>query len=88
MFAWLMSIQNLLDVKSDISYRDRGSALETMFASSYPDSCRECGKRICECPAVLPSTIGRIGHEDPAMGGFDAEGRFMSPDERQRAFSS
>jgi NTP pyrophosphatase (non-canonical NTP hydrolase) len=86
-FAWLMRIQNLLDIKSGQSFRDRGATLEATFAAAYPDACRDCGKRVCSCPEVLPSTIGRIGHEDPAVGGRGEHGRFMSPDERRRTFS-
>jgi pyrimidine deaminase RibD-like protein/NTP pyrophosphatase (non-canonical NTP hydrolase) len=84
-FAWFMKIQNLYDVKAGISHRDRGKSLETTFATSYPDSCTECGARRCRCPDILPSTVGRIGHEDPT--GIGDESRFMSPDVRRRKFS-
>jgi pyrimidine deaminase RibD-like protein len=86
-FAWLMRIRNLLDVAEGASYRDRGAALEMVFATSYPDACIDCGNRRCSCPDVLPTTVGRIAHEDPAVGDINDERRFMTADQRRHAFS-
>jgi pyrimidine deaminase RibD-like protein/NTP pyrophosphatase (non-canonical NTP hydrolase) len=85
-FAWLMHIQNIVDSKAQVSSRNRGNLLETTFATAYPDGCTACGKRLCVCPPILPSTIGRIAHEVPmGRGTFGSDGRFMTPD-RASAF--
>lgn len=86
-FAWLMHIQNILDSKSFVPYSSRGDALETGFSRSYPDSCRDCGKRTCACPPILASTIGRIAHEVPiGRGTYGNAGRFMTPDRVSKFF--
>jgi NTP pyrophosphatase (non-canonical NTP hydrolase) len=87
-YAWLMHIQNLLEYKTGIPRQDRGKALERTFASLYPDSCIDCGLAVCGCPKILPSTIGRIGHEVPGdRGGSGVSGRFLTADARRKAFS-
>jgi pyrimidine deaminase RibD-like protein/NTP pyrophosphatase (non-canonical NTP hydrolase) len=85
-FAWLMHIQNIVDSRKNVKVDARGHALEVAMSKAYPNGCKDCGKRICVCPAILPSTIGRIAHEVPAnRGAFDSMGRFMTP-ERTSAF--
>lgn len=87
-FAWLMHIQNLVDFKNGVKSDQRGNAFEVAMAKAYPDGCKDCGKRICVCPPILPSTIGRIAHEVPSgRSGFDATaGRFMPPDRASQFF--
>jgi pyrimidine deaminase RibD-like protein/NTP pyrophosphatase (non-canonical NTP hydrolase) len=85
-FAWLMHIQNIVDSKKGVKFDARGNALEIAMSKAYPNGCKDCGKRICVCPPILPSTIGRIAHEVPiGRGAFDSAGRFMTP-ERASAF--
>lgn len=86
-FAWLMHIQNILDTKNKTRSEDRGSLLEEAFARSYPDGCQDCGQRICTCPPILASTIGRIAHEVPkGRGGYGPNSRFMTTEETSRLF--
>jgi pyrimidine deaminase RibD-like protein/NTP pyrophosphatase (non-canonical NTP hydrolase) len=86
-FAWLMHIQNLIESKSRTRFEDRGRALEDSFARAYPDGCQECGQRVCACPPILASTIGRIAHEVPKLrGAFGAGGRFLTSEEASRLF--
>lgn len=86
-FAWLMHLQNIIDSKAQVPLHKRGEALELGICRAYPDSCRECGKRQCACPPILPSTIGRIAHEVPTgRGSFESVGRFMTPDRASRYF--
>jgi hypothetical protein len=80
-FAWLMHVKSDLDSDRDVPTRSRGPKLEATFWHLYPDSCSDCGQRMCACPPILASTIGRIAHEVPAgRGSFAGEGRFMTAD--------
>lgn len=86
-FAWLMHIQNILDLRKKIKSENRGHSLEEAFARAYPDGCQDCGQRVCTCPPILASTIGRIAHEVPRRrGGFGETGRFMTTEEASRTF--
>ena len=85
-FAWLMRIQNLLEQKQGRDYTNRGELLETTFTRAYPDACRECGRKLCQCPDLLASTVGRIAKEDPATEPAAVARRFMSPDEQRALF--
>ena len=88
-FAWLMQVQNHLDRDAGIDTGDRGFPLERVMARSYPGGCRDCGRLVCACPPILPSTIGRIAHEVPAGSTEDGEdGRFVPPDKARRLFQS
>src|ERR1043166_2188325 len=64
-FAWLMHIQNIVDSKRNVPIEKRGEALEISMSKAYPEGCTECKQRLCTCPPILASTIGRIGHEVP-----------------------
>jgi pyrimidine deaminase RibD-like protein/NTP pyrophosphatase (non-canonical NTP hydrolase) len=86
-FAWLMHIQNIVDSKAGVKAGERGNALEIAMSKAYPYGCKDCGKRICVCPPILPSTIGRIAHEVPTnRGTFDETGRFMTPERASEFF--
>jgi pyrimidine deaminase RibD-like protein/NTP pyrophosphatase (non-canonical NTP hydrolase) len=86
-FAWLMKIQNIIDEKAGRRKDQRGTAIEIGFAKAYPDACYECGRRVCSCPPILASTVGRIAHEVPAARGtYEPVGRFMTPDKAADAF--
>jgi pyrimidine deaminase RibD-like protein/NTP pyrophosphatase (non-canonical NTP hydrolase) len=86
-FAWIMHIQNILHSKSGINASRRGEALEQTFARSYPNGCLACSKKLCACPPILASTIGRIAHEVPrGRGSYGDAGRFMTPDIVSRFF--
>jgi NTP pyrophosphatase (non-canonical NTP hydrolase) len=80
-FAWIMHIQNILHSKSGTNAARRGEALEQTFARSYPNGCVACSKKLCACPPILASTIGRIAHEVPrGRGSYGDAGRFMTPE--------
>ncbi len=66
-FAWFMHIQNLIEQKNGTSKRMRGYILESLFCEMYPDHCKYCGQRVCNCGPILESTIGRITHELPGI---------------------
>ncbi|HEX9984210.1 MAG TPA: deaminase [Thermoanaerobaculia bacterium] len=86
-FAWLMKVKNIIELEKMVPKKQYGRALEITFCRSYPDSCFECGKKMCACPPILPSTIGRIAHEVPVgRGGFSDEGRFMTPNTASEFF--
>jgi NTP pyrophosphatase (non-canonical NTP hydrolase) len=86
-FAWLMHIQNSVDSKAGVKADTRGNALEIAMSKAYPHGCKDCGRRICICPPILPSTIGRIAHEVPTnRGTFDETGRFMTPERASEFF--
>jgi pyrimidine deaminase RibD-like protein/NTP pyrophosphatase (non-canonical NTP hydrolase) len=88
-FAWLMHVQNALDSEKQVPKKDRGSGLEVSMCRAYPDSCTDCGQKVCSCPPILASTIGRIAHEVPAARGtFEPSGRFFTPDKARKLFSS
>lgn len=86
-FAWLMHIQNILHSRTSTPASKRGDALEIAFVKSYPNGCLACGKKLCACPPILASTIGRIAHEVPfGRGSYGDSGRFMTPDRVSRYF--
>jgi NTP pyrophosphatase (non-canonical NTP hydrolase) len=86
-FAWLMKVQNVIDEKAGRRRERRGAALEGSFAKAYPDACNDCGRRVCSCPPILASTVGRIAHEVPTgRGSYEPTGRFMTPDRAAEAF--
>lgn len=86
-FAWLMHIQNIVDSKTGVKADARGNALEIAMSKAYPNGCRDCGKRICVCPPILQSTVGRIAHEVPTnRGTFGETGRFMTPERASEFF--
>jgi pyrimidine deaminase RibD-like protein/NTP pyrophosphatase (non-canonical NTP hydrolase) len=87
-FAWLMQLRNSLDAEVNILLKNRGGQLEETMWRLYPDSCTDCGQRLCACPPILASTIGRIAHEVPSgRGGFGGGGRFVTPDKARKLFS-
>lgn len=86
-FAWLMHLQNLHHKQTRAPVRDRGKDLVAAFVSGYPDRCGDCGGAVCTCPPILPSTLGRIGHEVPAHRASFSEGGALLPvDEAMELF--
>ncbi|MEK6409745.1 MAG: hypothetical protein AABN34_22705 [Acidobacteriota bacterium] len=86
-FAWLMHVQNVIDSNKATPKKDRGRGLEVSVCRAYPDCCTDCGKKVCSCPPILASTIGRIAHEVPSgRGSFGETGRFFTPDKASRFF--
>lgn len=59
------------------------------FCKAYPDQCRYCYGEVCECPATVPSTVGRLGGAIPPTR-FEVDGKlreaFMSVDEPSELF--
>jgi pyrimidine deaminase RibD-like protein/NTP pyrophosphatase (non-canonical NTP hydrolase) len=84
-FAWILQIQNSLDRDSTTP----GEALEKAFCSSFPDLCPYCAAEACECPAILPSTVGRLGGAIPpskiTSNGTEKDA-FMSVDKPPEVF--
>ena len=60
-FAWIMQVQNMIER----NFEEPGKALEIAFCSAFPDVCGYCAAEKCECPAILPSTVGRLGGSIP-----------------------
>jgi NTP pyrophosphatase (non-canonical NTP hydrolase) len=86
-FAWLMHIQNLIEVKAETQVAD--DDLERRFAAAYPDGCRDCGFRVCACPPILPGTLGRIANEiSPTRATFAPGGALISVDKAMELFGS
>lgn len=87
LFAWLMKLQNLLDLNEE-----RGNVGETLnksFAVSYPDKCLDCNNPVCTCRPILPGTLGRIAHELPEGHRSFAEGGVLiSLNEAMELFST
>lgn len=75
--AWLMHLRNLYEAK----LHEKGEApvqdLEAALGTAYPGLCVSCGHTVCVCPAVLPSTLGRIAHEMKIAP--DDQAFFMDP---------
>lgn len=85
-FAWLMGFANQFDVDRGTPEKEIGLYLEQKIEEAYPDGCVECGFSICKCPAILPSTIGRISKEGPSYRIFEHEGGLFSIEESMRFF--
>jgi pyrimidine deaminase RibD-like protein/NTP pyrophosphatase (non-canonical NTP hydrolase) len=86
-FAWLMHIQNVVELKQGVLKAKRGEAIQEAFCRSYPGFCLECGRPRCACPPILPTTIGRIAHEFPSgQSNLYENGRFMTPDRSGQRF--
>lgn len=66
-FAWLMHLANFIEARDRTPKKDRGRRLEKSLFDQYPDKCKDCHNAVCSCPAVLPSTLGRIAHEGPPV---------------------
>jgi pyrimidine deaminase RibD-like protein len=80
-FAWIMHVQNIIELKKGTPKALRGLSLETAFCYSYPDRCLDCNQSKCSCPPILEGTIGRIAHEVPTgRGTFEDNGSFMTAD--------
>lgn len=86
-FAWLMHLQTAVELHGE-GVIIHGKALNANFYSVYPGKCKDCGKRLCQCPAILPSTLGRIAKESSksAEDLFRPAGLLMRPDEAIAVF--
>jgi pyrimidine deaminase RibD-like protein/NTP pyrophosphatase (non-canonical NTP hydrolase) len=88
-FAWLMNIQNNVDLRDDRELADYGISLERRLCEAYPNICTDCHRGRCSCPPILEATIGRIAHEVPEEHGlFDPAAMFMRPDKARALFSA
>jgi pyrimidine deaminase RibD-like protein/NTP pyrophosphatase (non-canonical NTP hydrolase) len=83
-FAWLMKLINIREKQLPAS--QRGQKLEQSMWDQYPNKCRECGNPVCNCPPLLPKTLGRIAHEGPDARILQSSGAFMSPSETAAFF--
>lgn len=84
-FAWLMKLNNLVEIA--LQRTERGEMLQTLLASSYPSRCRDCNAAVCDCPPILPSTIGRIAHEVPSnFVSFNDGGSYLTAEKRSQKF--
>ncbi len=85
-FAWLMGFANQFDADRKTPEKEIGRYLEQRIEKAYPDGCFECGFSICKCPAILPSTIGRISKEGPRYQIFEHERGLFSIEESMQFF--
>ena len=85
-FAWILQIQNSLDQ----DHGHLGDELERAFCKAYPDLCRYCAAETCQCPAILPSTVGRLGGAIPptrfGLGDYTMDA-FMAVDKAASLFA-
>jgi hypothetical protein len=84
-FAWIMQLQNAIDRESD----SPSSELQTRFCKAFPDLCTYCAAETCQCPAILPSTIGRLGGSIPPTSykkGDEKIAAFMTADDAAGLF--
>lgn len=80
-FAWLMHLQNLIELRQGIRKAEQGISLARALCMAYPDRCLYCNSLACTCPPILTGTVGRIAHEVPtSAGSFSVGGSFMTPD--------
>jgi pyrimidine deaminase RibD-like protein len=86
-FAWLMHLQNALELQNGIDRHRRGDALEIAFCTAYPDYCVDCRSTVCKCPPILETTIGRIGHQMPATK-TGPESDFMTSEDALATFQT
>jgi pyrimidine deaminase RibD-like protein len=63
-FAWLMKVANIINFKR-LDSDKAPLVLEDEIFNAYPDRCLQCGYRICACPPILATTLGRLAHEGP-----------------------
>jgi NTP pyrophosphatase (non-canonical NTP hydrolase) len=81
-FAWLMHLRNLRDVRTGTAPR-----LGEAFWDVYPDACRDCGNVVCTCPPVLADTLGRIAQENKTpQANFKPGGNLVSAPEAEALF--
>lgn len=76
-FAWLMHLQNLYQAREwgpSIDF----NVLSGWIAAAYPGGCSDCKQAVCLCPAIVASTLGRIGHEIPEIS-MQAESQAILP---------
>jgi NTP pyrophosphatase (non-canonical NTP hydrolase) len=85
-FAWLMKLTNVYEAKQRFPVAERGDRLEATMYEQYPDKCRECGNAVCNCPPLLPKTLGRIAHDGPDASLLEQSGPFMSQAEAASFF--
>jgi NTP pyrophosphatase (non-canonical NTP hydrolase) len=66
-FAWLMGIANQMRVDKWPPGSTGWSEgfVEKAMEKEYPDGCKHCKSKLCKCPAILGSTLGRIAAEGP-----------------------
>jgi hypothetical protein len=82
-----MHLQNLIEIKGGVREENWGEALEQHFIQAYADKCSDCGNPVCNCPPILPKTLGRIAHEAPEPRASFSEGGALLPiDEAMRLF--
>jgi hypothetical protein len=84
-FAWIMKIQNISDRDSYGLGGEYGQDLDNAYLNAYLWRCNDCYSSPCKCPAILPTTIGRI-----SLGPSDKDiigSIFASPQELMAIFS-
>lgn len=87
-FAWLMHLQNLIELRNKVEKANMGNALNRYFADSYPDKCLDCGNYVCNCRSILPGSLGRISSEIPDANLSKSYGGILIPiDEAIKLFS-
>ena len=87
-FAWLMHLHAVVSAKREAAGQGRLQRLQEGLSGSYPARCRDCDRRVCACPPILPKTLGRIAHEVRTAGSpFVPGGALLSTAEALALFS-
>lgn len=60
-FSYIMGIANEHQMRE--AQEDREFSFEREFLSRYPGLCPQCGSRVCICPSIPASTVGRMAKE-------------------------
>lgn len=88
LFAWLMHLHGVVSAKNEAQGKPRLPTLQQGLAEMYPGVCKDCERRVCTCPPILPKTLGRIAHEVPSSGSpFAPGGALLSTSEALALFS-
>jgi len=85
-FAWLMKLINVYELRENVKREKRGEMLEEAMYNHYPDMCRACQQVICNCQPILGSTLGRIAHDGPDPSLLLESRPFMSSTEAAAFF--
>jgi pyrimidine deaminase RibD-like protein/NTP pyrophosphatase (non-canonical NTP hydrolase) len=85
-FAWLMKLVNVYEVKHGVTLQNRGKRIEEAMYQQYPDKCRVCQETMCRCQPILGSTLGRIAHDGPDPDLLLESSPFMSSTEAAAFF--
>lgn len=88
LFAWLMHLHGVVSAKNESQGKPRLPFLQQGLTEMFPGMCKDCERRVCTCPPILPKTLGRIAHEVPTSANpFAPGGALLSTSEALALFS-